>query len=211
MEEFECRSSVTISNYEAAFDANFLSMNRILTGTNLIVLDRDGVINQDSDAYIKSAEEWIPIPGSLEAISRLNHAGFRILVASNQSGLGRGYFTIDDLNAMHRKMRRELSVLGAQIEAIFFCPHKPDARCRCRKPLPGLFEDISHRLGVNLKGVPFVGDSIGDVRAASAVGAVPLLVRTGKGSRTLEKYSREVEGVPVFTDLSAAAEAILAD
>ncbi len=186
-------------------------MNRTAAGNNLIVLDRDGVINEDSDAYIKSVDEWIPIPGSLEAISRLNHAGYRIVVATNQSGLGRGYFSIDDLNAMHRKMRRELSVLGAQIEAIFFCPHTPDARCACRKPLPGLLEDIARRLRVDLTGVPLIGDSIGDVRAASAVSASPMLVLTGKGRGTIEKYPTDVRDIRICADLAAAAEAILSD
>lgn len=184
-------------------------MNRSIPGIDLIVLDRDGVINQDSDAYIKSVDEWIPIPGSLEAVARLNHAGYRILVATNQSGLSRGLFSIDDLNAIHRKLRRELSVLGAQIDAIFFCPHKPEALCLCRKPLPGLLEDIAQRLRVELKGVPFIGDSIADIRAASAVGAMPLLVLTGKGQQTLAKHGSELSDIPVFADLAAAAEALV--
>lgn len=184
-------------------------MNRTPHGIDLIVLDRDGVINQDSDAYIKSVDEWIPIPGSLEAIARLNHAGYRILVATNQSGLGRGLFSIDDLNAIHRKLRRELSVLGAQVDAIFFCPHKPEARCLCRKPLPGLLEDIGRRLRVDLKRIPFIGDSIADIRAASSVGASPMLVLTGKGQQTVARHGNELSGIPVYFDLGAAAEALL--
>jgi D-glycero-D-manno-heptose 1,7-bisphosphate phosphatase len=184
-------------------------MNGIAPRISLIVLDRDGVINQDSDDYIKSAEEWVPIPGSLEAIARLYHAGYRIVIATNQSGLARGLFTIDDLNAMHRKLRRELSVLGAQVEAIFFCPHSPQAKCRCRKPMPGLFEDISRRLQVDLSGVPVVGDSLKDLQAASTVGAEPVLVLTGKGERTAKSLPSELRGVPVFPDLAGAVDALL--
>jgi D-glycero-D-manno-heptose 1,7-bisphosphate phosphatase len=176
---------------------------------NLVILDRDGVINQDSDAYIKTVEEWIPIPGSLEAIARLNHAGYRIIVVSNQSGLGRGLFSIDELNAMHRKLRRELSLLGAQIDAICFCPHKPEDRCSCRKPLPGLLDDIAQRLQVNFIGVPFVGDSLTDIQAALAIGASPLLVRTGKGERVVVQHSSALIDIPVYADLAAATEAIL--
>jgi len=173
------------------------------------VLDRDGVINQDSPAHIRSVEEWVPIPGSLEAIARLNQAGYRIVVATNQSGLGRGLFSIDDLSAIHRKLRRDLSLLGAQIDAICFCPHKPDAHCLCRKPLPGLLEDFAQRLRVDLSGVPFVGDSISDVRAALAVGARPLLVLTGKGKQTVLKHRSELAGIAVYADLAAAVEALL--
>jgi len=175
----------------------------------LIVLDRDGVINQDSDAYIKSVEEWHPIPGSLEAIARLYHAGYRIVIATNQSGLARGLFTIEDLNAIHRTLRWKLARLGGQIEAIFFCPHAPDAGCRCRKPATGLIDDIGRRLQTSLADVPFIGDSFKDVQAAQAVGALPILVLTGKGRMTLESHRGELDGVAVYADLAAAAEAIL--
>ncbi|MBP6735681.1 MAG: D-glycero-beta-D-manno-heptose 1,7-bisphosphate 7-phosphatase, partial [Chromatiaceae bacterium] len=137
----------------------------------LIILDRDGVINQDSDDYIKSLEEWAPIPGSLDAMARLYHGGYRIAIASNQSGLGRGLFTIDDLNAIHRKLARELGSQGTQVEAIFFCPHAPDAKCTCRKPLPGLLHEIAARLQIDLAGVPCIGDSWRDLESALAVGA----------------------------------------
>lgn len=176
---------------------------------NLIVLDRDGVINQDSNAYIKSADEWIPIPGSLEAIARLYHAGYRVAVASNQSGLGRGLFTIDDLNAMHRKLTRELAILGAQIEAMFFCPHTPADHCACRKPEPGLLLDISERLEVDLSGIPVVGDALRDIDAARRVGALPILVLTGKGRETLERHKEELVGVPIYDNLLAVAEALV--
>jgi D-glycero-D-manno-heptose 1,7-bisphosphate phosphatase len=179
--------------------------------SKLVVLDRDGVINQDSDTYIKAPEEWVPIAGSLEAIAKLNHAGFCILVATNQSGLARGLFSIDAVNAMHRKMRRELAVLGAQIEAIFFCPHGPDEGCNCRKPRPGLLEDIERRLDINLSGIPIIGDSYRDIQAATAVGASPMLVLTGKGRKTIENHRQELKGIPVYKDLANAASALLRD
>ncbi|MEA3274012.1 MAG: D-glycero-beta-D-manno-heptose 1,7-bisphosphate 7-phosphatase [Pseudomonadota bacterium] len=176
---------------------------------NLIVLDRDGVINQDSDAHIKTVEEWVPIPGSLEAIARLNHAGYRVVVATNQSGLARGLFTIDALNAIHRKMRRALGQVGGQIEAVFFCPHKPSDDCLCRKPRPGLLEDIGQRLQVDMTGVPVVGDSLRDIQAALAVGSAPFLVLTGKGRLTARNNPTEIEQIPTFADLSAAVDALL--
>ena len=153
----------------------------------LAILDRDGVINEDSDAFIKTPDEWQPIPGSLEAIARLSRAGWRVVVASNQSGLARGLFTMDTLNAIHAKMRWELAQLGGFIDALFVCTHGPDDGCRCRKPAPGLFEDIARRHDMNLAQVPTVGDSLRDLQAGAAVGCVPWLVRTGKGLRTLEK------------------------
>lgn len=177
---------------------------------SLIVLDRDGVINLDSDTSVKSVDEWIPIPGSLEAIARLNYGGYRVVVASNQSGLARGLFTIDDINAMHRKMHRELARLGGQIEAIFFCPHSESDRCRCRKPKPGLLEDIGNRLQADLTEAPVVGDSFRDIQSAWAVGATPLLVLTGKGKRTLAEYAQELGGISVYKDLSAVADDLLA-
>lgn len=185
-------------------------MNRSSSQDKLVILDRDGVINHDSDKYVKSVDEWVPIPGSLEAIARLNHAGYRILVATNQSGLARGLFSIEDLNAIHRRMHRELSVHGAQIEAIFFCPHAPNTNCRCRKPLPGLIEDISIRLQVDLNGVPLIGDALRDVEAAIAAGASPILVRTGKGKRTIADHGAKLASVPVYDNLRAAVDALLA-
>ncbi|MBK8637187.1 MAG: D-glycero-beta-D-manno-heptose 1,7-bisphosphate 7-phosphatase [Chromatiaceae bacterium] len=176
----------------------------------LIILDRDGVINQDSDDYIKSLEEWIPIPGSLDAMARLYHGGYRIAIASNQSGLGRGLFSIDDLNAIHRRLARELGSQGAQVEAIFFCPHVPDAHCSCRKPLPGLLHEIGSRLQIDLVGVPCIGDSWRDLESALAVGAAPILVRTGKGQQTFDDHVSELGDIPVFTDLAAATDFLLA-
>lgn len=147
----------------------------------LVILDRDGTINEDSLDYIKSEAEWKPLPGALEAIAKLNHAGWHVVVASNQSGLGRGLFDVAALNAMHAKMHKLLATAGGRVEAIFYCPHAPDQACRCRKPQPGLFEQIGERYGIDLKGVPTVGDSARDIIAGAAVGCEPHLVLTGKG------------------------------
>ncbi|HHM06072.1 MAG TPA: D-glycero-beta-D-manno-heptose 1,7-bisphosphate 7-phosphatase [Gammaproteobacteria bacterium] len=174
----------------------------------LVILDRDGVINEDSDHYIKSPEEWVPLPGSLAAIARLNQAGYRVVVASNQSGLARGYFDRATLARMHDKMHRALAQAGGKVEEVFFCPHHPDEGCACRKPRPGMLHQIATRLHTDLNGVPFIGDSLSDVQAARAVGAAPILVRTGKGKRTLAR-SEGLEGVPVFDDLAAAVAALL--
>ena len=175
----------------------------------LVILDRDGVINEDSDAYIKSPEEWVPISGSLEAIARLNRADYRVVVATNQSGVARGLFTLDTLNRIHERMHRALAELGGHIDAIFFCPHAPDDHCACRKPKPGLLHEIEQRLGVSLHGVPAIGDSLRDLQAAHAVGALPLLVLTGKGLLTQRKLVDTAADVPVFENLAAAVDALL--
>ncbi len=175
----------------------------------LIILDRDGVINEDSDDYIKTPEEWLPIPGSLEAIARLTRAKYRVVIATNQSGLGRGLFDASMLSRIHEKMHRKVAEAGGRIEAIFFCPHAPDDHCECRKPKPGLFHDIASRLYVDLQDVPAVGDALRDIQAAQATGARPVLVRTGKGSRALAAATG-LKGVAVFDDLAAVADALLA-
>jgi len=176
----------------------------------LIILDRDGVINQDSDEYIKSADEFIPIPGSLEAISRLNHAGFSVMIATNQSGLARGLLTVETLNTMHDKLRRLLSAFGGRIDGIFYCPHGPDDNCVCRKPKTGLFLDIAQRSKCNLKDVFAVGDSLRDLQAAEEAGAKPVLVKTGKGLLTLENKDI-IKHIPVFDNLSHFVDDLLAD
>ncbi|WP_126452045.1 D-glycero-beta-D-manno-heptose 1,7-bisphosphate 7-phosphatase [Sulfuriflexus mobilis] len=176
----------------------------------LVILDRDGVINEDSDEFIKSPDEWIPIPGSLEAIAQLSNAGWRVVVASNQSGLSRKLFDIDTLNAIHDKMYSMVNEYGGVIDAVFFCPHAPKDHCDCRKPKPGMLEQISQRLRIELNGVPVIGDSLRDLQAAQAVNAQPVLVRTGKGTETLYK-GEGLEGVPVYCDLKQAANALLAD
>ena len=169
----------------------------------LVILDRDGVINFDSDHYIKSPEEWKPIPGSLDAIARLNQWGYRVVVATNQSGVGRGLFEMDALNAIHDKMLRALAVAGGRVDAIFFCPHTNADDCDCRKPRAGMLEDIASRYNCDLSGVPSVGDSLRDLLAAQAVGAQPMLVLTGKGKKTVRDPGLP-EGTLVFPDLAAA-------
>ncbi|MCY1210644.1 MAG: D-glycero-beta-D-manno-heptose 1,7-bisphosphate 7-phosphatase [Achromobacter veterisilvae] len=176
----------------------------------LIILDRDGVINQDSDAFVKNPDEWIALPGSLHAIARLTQAGWKVVVATNQSGLARGLFDMDTLTAIHAKMRRELAAAGGSIDAVFMCPHGPDDNCTCRKPRPGMFEQIGHRYDVDLAGVPAVGDSLRDLQASSSVGCSPWLVLTGNGKKTLAKGGLP-ENARVFDDLSAVADALLQD
>ena len=181
----------------------------------LAILDRDGTINRDSDEYIKSPEEWEPLPGALEAIARLNHAGWHVVVASNQSGLGRGLFDVGSLNAMHSKMHKALAAVGGRIDAVFYCPHSPgegEKACTCRKPLPGLFEQIGERYGIDLAGVPTAGDSLRDLQAGVAVGCEPHLVLTGKslGLRGHPLPPSYPAGTHTHTDLAAFADFIIA-
>lgn len=180
--------------------------------TKLVILDRDGTINQDSDDYVKSADEWIPLPGALDAIARLNHAGWHVAVASNQSGLGRGLFDVVALNAMHSKMHKLLSAAGGRIDAVFFCPHSPEESCSCRKPASGLFEQIGERYGMDLQGVPSVGDTLRDLQAGAAVGCSPHLVLTGKGEKFKDKPLPDEfpAGTRVHADLSAFADWLIA-
>jgi len=175
----------------------------------LVILDRDGVINFDSDEYIKSPGEWTPIPGSLEAIARLTQAGFRVVVATNQSGLGRGLFDMAALNAMHNKMHKAVGQMGGRIDAVFFCPHAQDAACTCRKARPGMLLEIGERFNVALAGVPAIGDSLRDLQAASSAGARPMLVLTGKGEQT-RKAGGLPAGTEIHKDLAAAALALSA-
>ena len=170
----------------------------------LVVLDRDGVVNYDSDQYIKSPAEWRPIPGSIEAIARLNQNGWRIAVATNQSGIARGLFDMATLNAINDKMMEMVFRQGGRIDALFFCPHAADEGCNCRKPRTGMLEEIAARFHTDLKNVPSIGDSLKDLQAAESVGAQPILVLTGKGAKTQDEG-----GLPkrtlVFDDLGAAA------
>jgi D-glycero-D-manno-heptose 1,7-bisphosphate phosphatase len=180
-----------------------------------IILDRDGTINQDRDDFVKSVDEWVPLPGALEAIARLNHAGWHAVVASNQSGLGRGLFDVATLNAMHSKMHKLLAAQGGKIDAVFYCPHTPDETCTCRKPMPGLFEQIMERYGLDMataqQAVHAVGDSLRDLQAGAAVGCTPHLVLTGKG----EKFKDAAltadfpPGTQVHADLAAFASHVL--
>ncbi len=173
----------------------------------LIILDRDGVINFDSDQFIKNPDEWKPIPGSLEAISRLNHAGYTVVVATNQSGIGRGLFEMSTLTAIHEKMQKALAQVGGRIDAIFFCPHTADLKCACRKPEPGMLLEIADRFEADLAGAPAIGDSLRDLVSAQKVGAKPILVLTGKGKKTLEAGGLP-EGTQVFADLAEAVQSL---
>jgi D-glycero-D-manno-heptose 1,7-bisphosphate phosphatase len=174
----------------------------------LLILDRDGVINHDSDEYIKSPEEWRPIPGSIEAIALLTQAAWRIVVASNQSGVARGLFDMAALNAIHAKMHKAVNQAGGRIDAVFYCPDMPDESSSCRKPHPGMLQAIGERFSTPLQGVPAVGDKLSDLQAAAAVGASPILVLTGKGRQT-----RAHGGLPadtrILANLEAVAEALL--
>lgn len=173
-----------------------------------IILDRDGVINFDSDTYIKSPEEWKAIPGSLDAIAQLNRCGFQVIIATNQSGIRRGYYDLDTLSAIHEKLITELSQVGGCIEEIFYCPHLPEDGCHCRKPRPGMLYQIQEKYQIALHETYFVGDSFSDVRAAKSSGCKPLLVLTGNGKKAVETYP-ELNTVPKFADLSAAVSYVI--
>ncbi|SEK79092.1 D-glycero-beta-D-manno-heptose 1,7-bisphosphate 7-phosphatase [Ectothiorhodospira marina] len=174
----------------------------------LILLDRDGVINQDSPDYIKSPEEWTPLPGSLEAIARLTRAGWQVVVVTNQSGLARGLFDAATLEAIHQRMTQAVESVGGRLRGIYHCPHGPDNGCDCRKPLPGLFHQVARDLDVDLTGVPAVGDSPRDIEAATTAGCRPLLVRTGNGARALAE-GRIPQGIPAYEDLAEVVQALL--
>ncbi len=179
----------------------------------LIILDRDGTINVDRDDFVKSVDEWVPLPGALEAIARLNHAGWHVVVASNQSGLGRGLFDAATLNAMHSKMQKLLAAQGGKIDAIFYCPHTADEACHCRKPMPGLFEKIIERYALDtaVQAVHTVGDTLRDLQAGAAVGCVPHLVLTGKGEKykTMALAPEFPDATKMHADLAAFATHLL--
>ena len=178
----------------------------------LVILDRDGTINADSDDFVKTPDEWQPLPGALEAVARLSQAGWHVVVASNQSGLGRGLFDVASLNAIHAKMHKMLAAVGGRIDAVFYCPHSPEELCTCRKPLPGLFKQIGSRFGVPLKGVPTAGDSVRDVVAGATAGCEPHLVLTGKSA--VFAGGGQPDGLPpgtmLHSDLGAFVDFILA-
>ncbi|MFZ4537784.1 D-glycero-beta-D-manno-heptose 1,7-bisphosphate 7-phosphatase [Propionivibrio sp.] len=174
----------------------------------LVILDRDGVINYDSAQFIKSPAEWKAIPGSLEAIAKLTQAGYKVVIASNQSGIGRGLFDMDTLNAIHNKMHRAAQAAGGRIDAVFYCPHTSESKCNCRKPKPGMFERISACFNTDLSETFAIGDSLRDLQAAATVGAQPVLVLTGKGEIT-QANGNVPDGTLVFSDLAAAVEHIL--
>ncbi len=180
--------------------------------TKLVILDRDGTINRASDQFVKSPEEWHPLPGALEAIGRLNHAGYHVVLATNQSGLGRGIFDVASLNSVHAHMMKTLAAHGGRIDAVFYCPHAPDEGCHCRKPEPGLLEQIAQRYGMPLTGVPYIGDSLRDMQAAAAVGCTPHLVCTGRHGELrgqTEAPSGFPAGTRVHADLAACVDHLL--
>jgi D-glycero-D-manno-heptose 1,7-bisphosphate phosphatase len=181
---------------------------RIHAGMKLVILDRDGTINFESDEFVKSPDEWMPLPGALEAIAKMNHAGWHVAVATNQSGLGRGLFDVAALNAIHAKMHKAVSALGGRVDAVFYCPHTPDDGCQCRKPNPGLFEQIGERFGVDLRTVPVVGDTPRDLLAGVAVGCQPHLVLTGRAASLRGQPLPEFypAGTQVHQDLAAFAD-----
>jgi D-glycero-D-manno-heptose 1,7-bisphosphate phosphatase len=169
----------------------------------LVILDRDGVINEDSKDYIKSPEEWHPIPGSLPAIALLNQQGYTVVVATNQSGLARGYYNEDMLNAIHHKMHEAVKAINGKIDHIFFCPHGPTDNCDCRKPKPGLLHQIAAHYNIALDNVPYIGDSYRDLEAAQSAGATPILVLTGNGRKTLSTNAHNLRGIAYYDDLYA--------
>jgi D-glycero-D-manno-heptose 1,7-bisphosphate phosphatase len=173
----------------------------------LVILDRDGVINYDSDKFIKRADEWRPIPGSLDAIARLTQDGWRVVVATNQSGIGRGLLDMASLNAIHAKMHKAVNQAGGRIEAVFYCPDTDESHSPCRKPNPGMFQAIAERLNAALEQAPCVGDSLRDLQAAAAVGGRPILVLTGKGRKT-RAAGNLPEGTAVYPDLASVAQAL---
>lgn len=173
----------------------------------LLILDRDGVINYDSDAYIKSVDEWIPLPGSIEAIAQLSKAGWTVAIATNQSGIARGYYDIATLGAMHARLRTLVAEQGGEVGLVVYCPHGPDEGCDCRKPKPGMLKIIAEHYKVPLAGIWFVGDSLGDLEAAKAVDSQPVLVKTGKGEKTQAKNLPV--GTLIFDDLAAVAAELI--
>ncbi|MCB1676756.1 MAG: D-glycero-beta-D-manno-heptose 1,7-bisphosphate 7-phosphatase [Halioglobus sp.] len=181
----------------------------------LLILDRDGVINRDSRDYIRSVRDWQPLPGSIAAIARLSQAGYRIAIATNQSGLARGYFDVADLEAIHALLCQQVEQRGGRIEVITYCPHLPDAGCHCRKPATGLLQAIERQSGESARGAYFIGDSLKDLQAATDFGCVPILVTTGNGAATLAALRSNsaalanAESIAVYPDLAAAADGIL--
>lgn len=180
----------------------------------LIILGRDGILNVYRDDHVKSPAEWVPVPGALEAVSRLNHAGWHAVVATNQAGIGRGMIDMASVNLVHAHMNKLMQAQGARLDAVFFCPHTPEDQCECRKPLPGMMLEIGERYGIDLTQVPMAADTLRDLQAAHAAGCEPHLVRTGRAAHlddmALELWCRQVPGVRVHADLAALAEHLIA-
>jgi len=180
----------------------------------LIILGRDGILNEYRDDHVKAPAEWVPVPGALEAVSRLNHAGWHAVVATNQAGIGRGMIDMASVNLIHAHMNKLMQAQGARLDAVFFCPHTPEEQCECRKPLPGMMVEIGERYGIDLAQVPVAADTLRDLQAAHAAGCEPHLVRTGRAAQldeaAVEQWCRQVPGVRVHADLAALAEHLIA-
>ncbi|MBX3599645.1 MAG: D-glycero-beta-D-manno-heptose 1,7-bisphosphate 7-phosphatase [Rubrivivax sp.] len=181
--------------------------------TKLVILGRDGILNEYREAHVTAPEEWVPVPGALEAVARLNHAGWHVVVATNQAGIGRGMIDMAAINAVHAHMNQQLMAQGARVDAVFFCPHTPEEGCDCRKPRPGMLLDIGRRYGVDLRGVPLVGDTLRDLQAAVAAGCEPHLVLSGRaaglGDEQLRQTISQVPGTRVHADLAAFADFLM--
>jgi D-glycero-D-manno-heptose 1,7-bisphosphate phosphatase len=184
-----------------------------MMSTKLVILGRDGILNEYRDDHVKAPEEWTPVPGALEAVARLNHAGWHVVVATNQAGIGRGMIDMASVNAIHAHMNQRLMAQGGRVDAVFFCPHTPEEHCDCRKPLPGMMIDIGRRYGVDLKSVPMVCDTLRDLTAARAAGCEPHLVLTGRAARVgdeqLHQMLTQVPGARAHADLAAFVEFVL--
>jgi D-glycero-D-manno-heptose 1,7-bisphosphate phosphatase len=183
------------------------------SSVKLVILGRDGVLNVYREDHVKAPEEWRPLPGALEAVARLNHAGWHTVVATNQAGIGRGMIDMASVNAVHAHMNQQLMALGGRIDAVFFCPHTPEEQCDCRKPLPGMMRDIGRRYGSELANVPMVGDTLRDLQAAAAAGCPPHLVLTGRAAAldaaALARFAEQVPQARTHRDLSAFADWLL--
>lgn len=181
--------------------------------TKLVILGRDGILNEYREAHVTAPEEWVPVPGSLEAVARLNHGGWHVVVATNQAGIGRGMIDMAAINAVHAHMNRQLMAQGGRVDAVFFCPHTPQEGCDCRKPRPGMLLDIGRRYGVDLRSVPLVGDTLRDLQAAAAAGCEPHLVLTGRaaglGDEQLRQMLAQVPGTQVHADLAAFVDFLM--
>jgi D-glycero-D-manno-heptose 1,7-bisphosphate phosphatase len=179
----------------------------------LVILGRDGILNEYREAHVTAPEEWVPVPGALEAVARLNHAGWHVVVATNQAGIGRGMIDMAAVNAVHVHMNQQLMAHGGRIDAVFFCPHTPEDGCDCRKPRPGMMRDIARRYGVELRNVPLVGDTLRDLQAAAAAGCEPHLVLTGRaaglGDEQLRQMLAQVPGTQVHADLAAFVDFLM--
>lgn len=181
--------------------------------TKLVILGRDGVLNEYRSSHVTAPEEWVPVPGALEAVARINHAGWHTVVATNQAGIGRGMIDMAAINLVHARMHQMMMAHGARVDAVFFCPHTPEEACDCRKPQPGLLLDIGHRYNVHLATVPMVGDTLRDLQAAQAAGCEPHLVLTGRAAALdeagLQAMLQQVPATRVHASLDAFADFLL--